>query len=420
MELVAAGRDLGEIHDLVDDLQKVGPALADQAGIFADLIGGKPVGHRRHQVGKAQYGIQRRLELVAHGAQQCGLGAVGACRRLVQPARQVGQIVALAPGLGTRTFQRIFLFGQRGLGAHLVGDVGKDHRTAAIGRGAVAHQPGPAVIRLHRHMAGRLGVDHHPALHPDLRIGFQHGAAGKRHHCHHLPERASGQGVQLHADKAGIKRVGHDKPVVAVVEGEGVGRQCHRFLQPGELGACLGDVTPQKDGVAARGTAGLDLHHPPAGKVDVARKEISRLELGQAGGDEGIDAAGKHGRRDLAARRHQPQQFAIAKPDEFLARRQARKEVVQMGVGIGQPALGVEGGDSHTQGIEQRQQGGLGARFRQGDARGFGSRHRRSCGMALRGPKAPVCALPVSDWLGQKALDWLPIRDRNWPPFKLH
>jgi len=40
--------------------------------------------------------------------------------------------------------------------------------------------------------------------------------------------------------------------------------------------------------------------------------------------------------------------------------------------------------------------------------------------MALRGPKAPVCALPVSDWLGQKALDWLPIRDRNWPPFKLH
>ena len=36
-QVVAAGRDLGQVHDLVDDLEQIAAALMDQPGIFADL-----------------------------------------------------------------------------------------------------------------------------------------------------------------------------------------------------------------------------------------------------------------------------------------------------------------------------------------------------------------------------------------------
>ena len=77
-KVVAARRDFGEVHDLVDDLEQVAAALMHQAGIFADLRRGQIVRQGRHQVGKTQDRVQRGFQFMAHGAQQSGLGAVHA------------------------------------------------------------------------------------------------------------------------------------------------------------------------------------------------------------------------------------------------------------------------------------------------------------------------------------------------------
>ena len=358
-KVIAAGRDLGEVHDLVDDLEQVVAALMHQAGIFADLCRGQIVGQGRHQIGKTQNGVERRLEFMAHGAQQGGLGAVHAGAGLVQPLGQIGEIGALLFRLGAAVGQGMLLFGQGGFGPHLVGDVGEHHDAAAVMSGAVAHQIGFAGIGAQGDGARGRTMCLQPALQPFFRRFVQNHAAAIGDLGADFGKGSADQFVQLlHAAQAGIEFIGQDQPVIGVIKGKGFGGKRDRFLQPRQLGARRRHVAPQQHGVAVFAAPGLDLHHPVIAQGHVARREFVVPQLVEPLGDKGFGTARQGAGRDFAAFDFQANELAIAATDQRLARRKGAEQKIEMGIGIEQPAIAVENRDSGPQRVQRAQQRG--------------------------------------------------------------
>ena len=80
-----AGLDLGQVEDVVDDLQQVLGGAIDLGQAFALLRVARVA---THQVGEADDGVHRRADLVAHVGQERALGAVGRLG-LVGPADEL-------------------------------------------------------------------------------------------------------------------------------------------------------------------------------------------------------------------------------------------------------------------------------------------------------------------------------------------
>ena len=95
----AAGLDARHVEDVVDHRQEIFAARADVAAIFLILVGAERAEDAAlHHLGKADDGVERRAQLVAHIGEEFGLGAVGALglRLLVEIALgEVGELLRL-------------------------------------------------------------------------------------------------------------------------------------------------------------------------------------------------------------------------------------------------------------------------------------------------------------------------------------
>ncbi|CAM5596205.1 hypothetical protein KAURM247S_05187 [Kitasatospora aureofaciens] len=68
-----AGLDLGQVEDVVDELEQVGAGGVDDAGVL-DLLGGQvPGGVLGEQLGQDEQAVERRAQLVAHVGQELRL-----------------------------------------------------------------------------------------------------------------------------------------------------------------------------------------------------------------------------------------------------------------------------------------------------------------------------------------------------------
>ena len=77
-ELDLAGLDPGDIEDIVDKPQEVRAAVVNVANIFAVFgVAEGAVNLLLHDFGESDDGVERRAQLVAHGGQELGLGAIG-------------------------------------------------------------------------------------------------------------------------------------------------------------------------------------------------------------------------------------------------------------------------------------------------------------------------------------------------------
>jgi len=99
----AARLDLGHVEHVVDERQQVLSAAVDDGQVL--LLLGRQRSVVRHQVGKAQDGVQRRAQLVAHVRQEHTLGAVGGLGPLLGRSRLLKQPRVLDGdgGLGRQT-----------------------------------------------------------------------------------------------------------------------------------------------------------------------------------------------------------------------------------------------------------------------------------------------------------------------------
>ena len=113
----AAGLDLGDVQQVVDQREQMGAGGMDVAGIVAIAFrADRPETFLGDDFGKAQNGVQRRAQLMAHIGQEGGLGGIGGFRleallqRLVaglfQLARQVLDLEAQAGVLAHAQHQR--------------------------------------------------------------------------------------------------------------------------------------------------------------------------------------------------------------------------------------------------------------------------------------------------------------------------
>ncbi len=99
-----AGLDLGKIEDVVDDHQEVLARALDQGGVVALGFGER--GRQQH-LGHPEHAVHRGADLVAHGGQECALGA----------ARGFGGILGLFQLLGAHAdlaFQLVAVVQQGG------------------------------------------------------------------------------------------------------------------------------------------------------------------------------------------------------------------------------------------------------------------------------------------------------------------
>lgn len=76
VQIDIAGLDLGKVEDLVDQFEKMAAGRVDVAGIFGDLFRRQRVTVAGKQIGKADDGIQRRAQFVAHVREERALGPV--------------------------------------------------------------------------------------------------------------------------------------------------------------------------------------------------------------------------------------------------------------------------------------------------------------------------------------------------------
>ena len=87
-----AGLDLGQVEDVVDQLQQVGARRVDDARVL-DLLGGEVAGGvLGQQLGEDQQAVERGAQLVAHVGQELRL-VLGGQRELL------GAVLQLLPGL---------------------------------------------------------------------------------------------------------------------------------------------------------------------------------------------------------------------------------------------------------------------------------------------------------------------------------
>src|SRR3546814_4329772 len=72
-ELQLAGFDLREVEQIVDEAQQVLPGAVDVLRVLVVLrVIERPEGLRRHHLGKADDGVERRAQLVAHMGEEIG------------------------------------------------------------------------------------------------------------------------------------------------------------------------------------------------------------------------------------------------------------------------------------------------------------------------------------------------------------
>ena len=72
-----AGLDLGEVEDVVDQLQQVAAAVEDVVGVLELPVVQVAKGLVAEDLGEADDGIERGAQLVAHAGEELALGAVG-------------------------------------------------------------------------------------------------------------------------------------------------------------------------------------------------------------------------------------------------------------------------------------------------------------------------------------------------------
>src|SRR5580704_16635988 len=142
-DLEIVGLDLRHVENAVDDRQQMVAGIVDQAGIFVAPLG---IEHQRgfslEHLGKADDGVERCAQFVAHGGEEAALGGIGALRLgagvferllLLLAPGDVAQYrdhfaAALLTGIGAGLFERP--------AAHL--DPDEFHRRMPIGVDAVA------------------------------------------------------------------------------------------------------------------------------------------------------------------------------------------------------------------------------------------------------------------------------------------
>ena len=86
LEVDAAGLDLREVEDVVDDLEQRPPRLVDHLGVLALLGGERRV---EQQAGHADDAVHRRADLVAHVGHELRLEPRGLERRLARAHQHV-------------------------------------------------------------------------------------------------------------------------------------------------------------------------------------------------------------------------------------------------------------------------------------------------------------------------------------------
>ena len=171
----AAGFDLRHVEDVVDDVEQIVAAFADVAGIFAVFFGAERSEHGGfHDFGKADDGVERRAQLVAHVGEEFRFGLVGFLGAGLLLGVFFGEIGEL---LGLQ-LQRLLGFAQVGDGGDLtllaldqflfvlldLGDVGADRNIAAVLGAALADMQPAAVVELSfegagaRRLAGVVGT----------------------------------------------------------------------------------------------------------------------------------------------------------------------------------------------------------------------------------------------------------------------
>ena len=95
-QLDAPRLDLRQVEQVVDQRQQVLAAGLNQPELLL-LVGGERAGQlHQHQAGKADDGVQRRAQLVAHGGEKAVLGAAGAFELFVLLAQREFEAFALA------------------------------------------------------------------------------------------------------------------------------------------------------------------------------------------------------------------------------------------------------------------------------------------------------------------------------------
>jgi len=91
-ELEPAGADLGQIENVVDQLQQMLPAGVEIVGVFEIFaVADRPQDFVGDDLGKADHRIERRAQLVAHIGEEFGFGAqrrLGPAIGLVEPRHQ--------------------------------------------------------------------------------------------------------------------------------------------------------------------------------------------------------------------------------------------------------------------------------------------------------------------------------------------
>jgi hypothetical protein len=84
IERVLAALHLGHVEDVVDDGEEMGGSIADEVGVFDDLgVHQRPLLVLAQQLGKADHGVERCPELMAHIGDEFGFDL--ACQRGLDP-----------------------------------------------------------------------------------------------------------------------------------------------------------------------------------------------------------------------------------------------------------------------------------------------------------------------------------------------
>ena len=120
VELVAAGLDARQVENLVDEPEQVNAGIVDVVGIV--LVGAHGVGAEQlvlHHLGKAENGVERRAQLMAHLGEEPRLGDVGGFR---MAARLVGFRLRLLEFADQRILLRARLQGGELGGVEPVGE----------------------------------------------------------------------------------------------------------------------------------------------------------------------------------------------------------------------------------------------------------------------------------------------------------
>ena len=286
----AAGLDLRDVEDVVDDREQVLGRVAhlDQAGLGLDVRDAAA-----QQVGEPDDRVHRRADLVAHVGEEDALGAVGRIGGLAgrleldRALRQhpVG-VFQLAGALGHPLLELVPVAGQLGLGALALGDVLLDAQVVGDAPVGLDHRRDARVLHHHAAIAAPVVELALPGLpgaqgRPQGDVGFRRRLAGTQEtrllaqHVGHRVARALGEGLVDVLDGAG--GVGDDHARPALVEGLG------ELVQLGVGGVLGGVVTPHPGHVAAA----ADLH-----------RAVAQLDL--AGAAVGVAIPALEGRQALA------------------------------------------------------------------------------------------------------------------------